>query len=227
MRTLQSWVCRCLLAAVLLCGGMVAYADAETITFSDLSRDLGLGPQTLLDGKTYKGVTFDNTTWLVSDPRFTQDGWGVTTAEDINDENGNAGLGFIFNPGSRGSTVFLDLVNINQASPLVTVLSVEGIGCQLPTGTLGCLLRERVFSVPVGGETPITITTEDPFIPIRELEVFSGTFTSPGLPAQVGVDRITFGVVPEVSTWAMMLVGFAGLCIAGYRASRKSSAVAA
>jgi PEP-CTERM motif len=32
--------------------------------------------------------------------------------------------------------------------------------------------------------------------------------------------------VPEPSTWAMMLIGFAGLCIAGYRASRKSSSVA-
>ncbi len=32
--------------------------------------------------------------------------------------------------------------------------------------------------------------------------------------------------VPEPTTWAMMLVGFAGLGFAGYRASRKSAAVA-
>jgi hypothetical protein len=33
--------------------------------------------------------------------------------------------------------------------------------------------------------------------------------------------------VPETSTWAMMLAGFAGLGVLGYRASRKSLAVAA
>jgi hypothetical protein len=33
--------------------------------------------------------------------------------------------------------------------------------------------------------------------------------------------------VPEPSTWAMMLIGFAGLAYAGHRASRKSAAVAA
>jgi hypothetical protein len=38
----------------------------------------------------------------------------------------------------------------------------------------------------------------------------------------------TFGTaVPEPSTWAMMLLGFAGLGFAGYRRSRKASAIAA
>jgi hypothetical protein len=32
---------------------------------------------------------------------------------------------------------------------------------------------------------------------------------------------------PEASTWTMMLLGFAGIAFAGYRASRKSAAVAA
>ncbi len=33
--------------------------------------------------------------------------------------------------------------------------------------------------------------------------------------------------VPEISTWAMMLLGFAGLAFAGYRASRRGAALAA
>jgi PEP-CTERM motif len=33
--------------------------------------------------------------------------------------------------------------------------------------------------------------------------------------------------VPEPSTWAMMLLGFAGLGFAGYRASRKAVLIAA
>jgi hypothetical protein len=40
-----------------------------------------------------------------------------------------------------------------------------------------------------------------------------------------GFDFAVGGAVPETSTWTMMLVGFAGLGFAGYRASRKSVAV--
>jgi PEP-CTERM motif len=36
-----------------------------------------------------------------------------------------------------------------------------------------------------------------------------------------GLDGITFTAVPEPSTWAMMLLGFAGLGFAGYRQRRK------
>jgi uncharacterized protein (TIGR03118 family) len=48
-----------------------------------------------------------------------------------------------------------------------------------------------------------------------------------------GIDGETGGlfgaitVVPEPSTWAMMALGFAGLGFAGYRASRKTAALAA
>ena len=37
---------------------------------------------------------------------------------------------------------------------------------------------------------------------------------------------LTGTVVPEPSTWAMMLLGFAGLALAGYRASRRTGAAA-
>jgi hypothetical protein len=39
--------------------------------------------------------------------------------------------------------------------------------------------------------------------------------------------RTVAGAVPEGSTWAMMLIGFAGLGYSSYRASRKSAALAA
>jgi hypothetical protein len=39
--------------------------------------------------------------------------------------------------------------------------------------------------------------------------------------------NVVLGGVPEASTWAMMLLGFASLGFAGYRASRKSAALAA
>ena len=37
----------------------------------------------------------------------------------------------------------------------------------------------------------------------------------------------TKSAAPEPSTWAMMLLGFAGIGFAGYRASRKGAAAAA
>ena len=40
------------------------------------------------------------------------------------------------------------------------------------------------------------------------------------------LETTTAGVIPEPATWAMMLLGFAGLGFAGYRASRNSAALA-
>jgi hypothetical protein len=45
-----------------------------------------------------------------------------------------------------------------------------------------------------------------------------GEFASPG---GFGVGTFTLTAVPEASTWALMVIGFAGLGIAGYRATRK------
>jgi hypothetical protein len=41
-----------------------------------------------------------------------------------------------------------------------------------------------------------------------------------------GISKGTSSAAPEPSTWAMLLIGFAGLGFAGYRASRKSFAIA-
>jgi hypothetical protein len=40
-------------------------------------------------------------------------------------------------------------------------------------------------------------------------------------PSAFGVGHFTLTAAPEASTWAMMVIGFAGLGMAGYRASRK------
>jgi len=46
-------------------------------------------------------------------------------------------------------------------------------------------------------------------------------------PGGFGVGTFTLTPVPEASTWAMMAIGFAGLGLAGYRASQKRAAAAA
>jgi hypothetical protein len=45
--------------------------------------------------------------------------------------------------------------------------------------------------------------------------------------APFGVGTFTLTAVPEASTWALMLIGFAGLSVAGYRTSQKRVAAAA
>ena len=58
----------------------------------------------------------------------------------------------------------------------------------------------------------------------RERALFAGgkvfDFSNTNITANFTSD------VPEASTWAMLLIGFAGLGLAGYRASRKSAALA-
>jgi hypothetical protein len=50
---------------------------------------------------------------------------------------------------------------------------------------------------------------------------------NPATPAPFGVGTFTLTAIPEASTWAMMLIGFAGLGVAGYRVSQKREAAAA
>ena len=48
-----------------------------------------------------------------------------------------------------------------------------------------------------------------------------GEFTAN--PGAFGVGTFTLTAVPEASTWTLMLIGFAGLGIAGYRVTRKGA----
>jgi hypothetical protein len=76
--------------------------------------------------------------------------------------------------------------------------------------------------------------------PLSDTATYAGqSFATLGLAPGVylytfgsGTNADTFTVevsapVPEPSTWAMMLIGFAGLGFAGYRASRRESAATA
>jgi hypothetical protein len=47
-----------------------------------------------------------------------------------------------------------------------------------------------------------------------------------GVPDYTNAQGLAFGT-PESSTWAMMVLGFAGVGFAGYRKSRKAAAIAA
>jgi hypothetical protein len=91
-----------------------------------------------------------------------------------------------------------------------------------------------------GGSATVTLSTGDSFTitPTATATFIGFTSTTPitsvtiDYPGGVGVagyglDITSVSTVPEPSTWAMMLVGFAGLGLAGVRRSKKNSAVRA
>jgi hypothetical protein len=71
------------------------------------------------------------------------------------------------------------------------------------------------FSTPLVAALEGTYNT-DPALSLTDASFLSGDGVITGRPS----------VVPEPSTWAMMLLGFAGLGLAGYRASRNAAAAA-
>jgi len=96
------------------------------------------------------------------------------------------------------------LVNITDGTSNTILLS-EAPATDAPSGTW-----VRFASNFIGDGTSSTIT-----------------FTENSGLTYVGLDDVSVTSVPEPSTWAMMLLGFAGLGYAGYRASRKNVALAA
>ena len=119
--------------------------------------------------------------------------------------------------GSQSTPPTLDLSasgigeNFSSLSPLVDQVFFIGDGL---TGTGSGSLQ--VFNVPNGAATLVLgiVDANGYSGPPGAYFDNSGTFT---------VELIQAGV-PEPSTWAMLVIGFAGLGIAGCRASRKPSA---
>ena len=96
-------------------------------------------------------------------------------------------------------------------------------------------------------ETLTAVSTVDRSAPNALTMILSGTLSGPGITGSQAAfleyaatqvagpggavslsltDSSAASAVPETSTWAMMMLGFAGLGFAGYRASRKSLPIA-
>jgi PEP-CTERM motif len=85
-------------------------------------------------------------------------------------------------------------------------------------------LTLALAGIPVGGnyEAPnlwVSLTGLDPFTTI--------SFSTPVNAFEFIPDPPAIAAVPEATTWAMMLLGFAGLGFLGWRGSRKTAASAA
>jgi hypothetical protein len=86
----------------------------------------------------------------------------------------------------------------------------------------------KVYEVRLTGLDPNTpIISLGDFGEVATVNPLTGVVETPlltGLTAPHGLDFIPFAV-PESSTWAMLLLGFAGLGYAGYRRARRPIAL--
>jgi hypothetical protein len=133
----------------------------------------------------------------------------------------NAGNGYVL----VGTTYFGYTGSVEEYTiPKSAFYFVAAIGAQ---GGSGGGSEAGGDGAAVGGEVYLTQGTE--------LDIVAGGagvsfgFEGGGGGGSFVWDPVAIPVqpVPEPSTWAMMLVGFAGLAIAGYRASRRSTAAGA
>jgi PEP-CTERM motif len=110
-----------------------------------------------------------------------------------------------------------DTVDYSIGGTSVQVFLTDCCGGELYSTGLQTLPTPTLLS----STSPITFTLVDD-VPQTNPDV--------GNWIQFGNGTVTldgYYATPEASTWTMMLLGFAGIAFAGYRASRKSAAVAA
>ena len=116
-------------------------------------------------------------------------------------------------------------------------LTLGLIGDQQSGFTGGAGFESIEFTVLAGGTTILdqtftSLAAADSFFDDQVINLgssygpgvdltFTYTLTADG-PGGYGLDFVVGGAVPEPSTWAMTLVGFAGLGFAGYRSARKA-----
>jgi PEP-CTERM motif len=95
-----------------------------------------------------------------------------------------------------------------------------------PFTTAGTLLASSDFtSIGTTATTTTKLTLPTPFTVTEVYEIIPG-----GAPATIGTDLSTItvsgSIVPEPSTWAMMVIGFMGLGYAAFRRNLRARAIA-
>jgi PEP-CTERM motif len=153
-----------------------------------------------------------------------------TSRGGLGDPNSQKGALFFLS----GSQTFMDVaagfttgfsfnyVSLNQPGSVSVFSGLDGTGTNLGTIALS----------PNAGSCPGYGAQFCPFSPIGV--AFAGTAMSvsfAGVANQIVFDDVTFGSVtpgvPEPSTWAMLMLGLAGLGLAGYRRAKTDISVAA
>jgi hypothetical protein len=186
-------------------------------------------PESALAGTTT--ITFDN---IAAPGGFVAYGNGPLTLSGATfTSNGDM---FIIDPGYYGSSYpnggFL---NSDYAGPTDTITVTLPGGVYSGSFDIGGLFAGTTdFTVTFNGSTfPETVTESingtdslAGFLFSSSAQIATITFVLPDAPGYNALDNFSYTTVPEPATWAMMLLGFAGLGFAGYRKAKSGAAIA-
>jgi hypothetical protein len=186
-------------AALAACGVLFSLTAAKAAAIDYIFTGTGTGS---LDGSAFDDAAF--TVTMVSDTSTVTSGGG---------EFRNAVGAMTFVSGSLSDTILSPVVVENTASPGFMGFA-QGIA-PFPDESLTASIFQTYNMM-----TALPSTS-------GELSVAPATFaTAGGALAFTSITALSFkatgGVVPEPSTWAMMLAGFAGVGFLGYRRSRST-----
>ena len=127
-------------------------------------------------------------------------------------------------PIALSNVATFDDLTISSAQPITSSLTFNGAPYTFDPSS-GNLVMEVVVTnqdnVPNGSGNGYLWADYTGSVVSRAYDI-----TNVGVGGGTGALVTTFNSVPEPSTWAMMLFGFAGLGFAGYRTSRKSVSIA-
>ena len=123
--------------------------------------------------------------------------------------------------GSTGVWSIDTITGIVNGSDITGTSTFEGADNLLFTNGFAFVSLSGISFVTAAGQSVNIFTFDGQGTPPTG-NAYGERVANPAAP--FGVGTFTLTAVPEASTWAMMLVGFAGLGIAGYGASRKRAA---
>jgi len=141
---------------------------------------------------------YDTVTSLNNSPNFGFNTNGYPTANiiDITFSSLVSNVSFTFNNYGSGNGTFYEA--LDAVNNVISSVNIDSVNSFANVLVSGSGIKTIEFNNGVGGNNWI-----------------------------YGVGSLSFSTAaPEISTWAMMLVGFAGLGFASYRASRKTATVA-
>ena len=121
--------------------------------------------------------------------------------------------------GNGWTTEVLDFGDLLVPQTLTFIVSIVGNGGSYDDSFVDWQQFTGVTGAPtIGASGDMWYGSPGSFVADDAYAVVTG--------AETNTLAVSMNAVPEVSTWAMMLLGFAGLGFAGYRGSQKSSALA-
>ncbi len=176
-------------------------------------------------GYTADGVNFvgtiggGNYLWLVGAASYALADYPVaslqgpaTSSSAVGISGGETDLGFLDATTAFGLRAF----TVHRGDPTGSYTDTLNLTVDGSTGTATSASGSNYVSSPGSGFIGFISTTP----------VSSAVLTGTGAEDFVDIAQLSGTTVPEPSTWAMLLLGFAGLGYAGYRARRSAVAAA-